>query len=227
MAIFQLSDRIIKPAEKKYGYAEGKDIPFQMGQMNPLLWLDAADADSFTLSGSSVSQWNDKSGNDRHATPTIYNPPQKDGESVVFAENNGLVLTSGLSFSSLSFFIVLFTVDTSYVMFLGGSAYGTVGQSSSGIAISSGFGNPAYRHNGEPVSWANRGQVYTALNNKLSLLSIVGAATNTWSQFILAYYGAGYSFAGKYYEFIAIEGIPNEDDMNEIENHLMKKWSIV
>jgi hypothetical protein len=37
------------------------------------LWLDAADANTLTLSGSSVSQWNDKSGNGYHAsqaTPT-------------------------------------------------------------------------------------------------------------------------------------------------------------
>jgi hypothetical protein len=32
------------------------------------LWLDAADSSTITLSGSNVSQWNDKSGNARHAT---------------------------------------------------------------------------------------------------------------------------------------------------------------
>ena len=32
------------------------------------LWLDAADADTITLNGSNVSQWDDKSGNSRHAT---------------------------------------------------------------------------------------------------------------------------------------------------------------
>lgn len=31
------------------------------------LWLDAADADTITLNGSTVSQWSDKSGNARHA----------------------------------------------------------------------------------------------------------------------------------------------------------------
>lgn len=33
------------------------------------LWLDASDADSVTLSGTSVTEWRDKSGNSRHATP--------------------------------------------------------------------------------------------------------------------------------------------------------------
>ena len=31
------------------------------------LWLDADDADTITLNGSTVSQWDDKSGNDNHA----------------------------------------------------------------------------------------------------------------------------------------------------------------
>ncbi len=34
------------------------------------LWLDAADASTITQSGGAVSQWNDKSGNNRHATAT-------------------------------------------------------------------------------------------------------------------------------------------------------------
>lgn len=35
---------------------------------NCVLWLDAADSTTLTLNGSSVSQWNDKSGNNRNAT---------------------------------------------------------------------------------------------------------------------------------------------------------------
>ena len=37
-------------------------------QITTALWLDAADASTVTLNGSTVSQWNDKSGNERHAT---------------------------------------------------------------------------------------------------------------------------------------------------------------
>lgn len=40
------------------------------------LWLDASDASTITLNGSAVSQWNDKSGNNRHATQaTAANQP--------------------------------------------------------------------------------------------------------------------------------------------------------
>lgn len=37
-------------------------------QITTALWLDAADANTITLNGSTVSQWNDLSGNGRHAT---------------------------------------------------------------------------------------------------------------------------------------------------------------
>lgn len=39
-------------------------------QLTSAVWLDAADAGTITLNGSNVSQWNDKSGNNRHATQT-------------------------------------------------------------------------------------------------------------------------------------------------------------
>ena len=36
--------------------------------INTALWLDGADASTITLNGSTVSQWNDKSGNGRHVS---------------------------------------------------------------------------------------------------------------------------------------------------------------
>lgn len=40
------------------------------------LWLDASDSSTITLNGSTVSQWSDKSGNNRHFTqPTAANQP--------------------------------------------------------------------------------------------------------------------------------------------------------
>ena len=35
------------------------------------LWLDAADADTITLNGSNVSQWDDKSGNGRNVSQAV------------------------------------------------------------------------------------------------------------------------------------------------------------
>lgn len=40
-------------------------------QLTSAVWLDAADSATITLNGSNVSQWNDKSGNNRNATQGI------------------------------------------------------------------------------------------------------------------------------------------------------------
>ena len=42
--------------------------PWTPANITTALWLDAADASTITESGGAVSQWDDKSGNDRHAS---------------------------------------------------------------------------------------------------------------------------------------------------------------
>lgn len=42
-------------------------FPWTPAQISTALWLDAADASTITLNGTTVSQWNDKSGNGRNA----------------------------------------------------------------------------------------------------------------------------------------------------------------
>jgi hypothetical protein len=44
-------------------------------EITTALWLDASDSGTLTLSGSDVTQWADKSGNGRHATPPISAKP--------------------------------------------------------------------------------------------------------------------------------------------------------
>jgi len=66
---------------------------------NLALWLDAADASSITLDGSNnVEQWNDKSGNARHATQaTVLNRPGYAADAV-----NGL---SSLAYTDGKFLV--------------------------------------------------------------------------------------------------------------------------
>lgn len=78
----------------------GRWTPAALGA-NLALWLDAADAGTITLNGSTVSQWNDKSGNARHATqgtaanqPT-YTPSGLGGKPVLtFTGTNFLLKTN-------------------------------------------------------------------------------------------------------------------------------------
>lgn len=77
------------------------------------LWLDAADLSTVTLNGSNVSQWNDKSGNGRHATQSSASiqPGYTTSQSVNFTTATG----SGLKISGLS----------TWICFVVGSALGT------------------------------------------------------------------------------------------------------
>lgn len=61
------------------------------------LWLDGADPTTMTLSGSNVTQWNDKSGNGRHAVAQTAATYDASSSSVVFAGTNYY------SFNNLSF----------------------------------------------------------------------------------------------------------------------------
>ena len=64
MGIYQLTDRIIDPARYPWGW-EG--VLWTPESITTALWLDAADSDTITEVSGAVSQWDDKSGNDRHA----------------------------------------------------------------------------------------------------------------------------------------------------------------
>ena len=76
------------------------------------LWLDAADVSSMTLSSSSVTQWNDKSGNARNyttlGTAPIYS--SADGGSVTFS--NGQALANSTTWPGNGAGVDLFVVST-------------------------------------------------------------------------------------------------------------------
>ena len=55
----------------KIGKAGINGNRFSVLSLSPSLWLDASDSDTITHSAGFVSQWNDKSGNNRHASQAI------------------------------------------------------------------------------------------------------------------------------------------------------------
>jgi hypothetical protein len=67
------------------------------------LWLDASDSGTLTLSGSNVTQWSDKSGNARHATPPLAGKPTYSASginsmgSVVFPSTAAPLVTSSFA----------------------------------------------------------------------------------------------------------------------------------
>jgi hypothetical protein len=104
-------------------------------QFNPIaavpncsLWLDAADPSTFTLSGSNVTQWNDKSGNGRNAT-VFSASPTRGSNSVIFnGSNQGLQTSLSASDATESGFVMVTLNNFSAVNTLLGSANGNGGR---------------------------------------------------------------------------------------------------
>jgi len=72
------------------------------------LWLDAADASTITESGGAVSQWDDKSGNEKHAIQSSSAlRPSYSSNKVIFDGTELMQLPSGLAtLNSVSLFVV-------------------------------------------------------------------------------------------------------------------------
>jgi hypothetical protein len=106
-------------------------VSFQPASFRPTqisgcsVWLDAADLASVVISGTSVTQWNDKSGNSRNFT-SVANPNYianaRNGQGVVRFSNSYLQSPSVALFSSASsggsFFFVFQTTNNSGQSFL-------------------------------------------------------------------------------------------------------------
>ncbi|MBI4291335.1 MAG: hypothetical protein HY661_07650 [Betaproteobacteria bacterium] len=103
-------------------------------ETNLVLWLDADDADSFTLDGDLVDQWNDKSASANHAVPAtvgaVDRRPTKTGSSVVFStagNAKGLVCASLFigATSPFSYYLVWKRVaqNNEIILHDGGSTY--------------------------------------------------------------------------------------------------------
>lgn len=89
-------------------------VPWTPAELSTAIWLDAADAATITLNGSSVSQWNDKSGNGRHATqatasqqPTYLSAAVNSKNAISFdGSNDRLFRVGSFTVSSYSCFVI-------------------------------------------------------------------------------------------------------------------------
>lgn len=204
--------------------------------LSPALWLDAYDVSTITLVSNAVSQWADKSGNNRHATQSIsgIRPTYTIGESVDF-NAQGLVISTFPSISNGTFFAVQNTSDSTYLLLTSNDSlsYSYVGHSGSTIPnYQAGFGTPVYYQNGNAVSWSNRGQVYTALHNATNVVGATGIAMGSaWnSNFRIGYYTTAnpeFHFQGTLKELIIFPNALSTVNRQHIEGYLAWKWSTV
>jgi hypothetical protein len=158
-------------------------IPWTPTALSTALWLDANDASTITLNGSTVSQWRDKSGNARHASQaTVANQPMYsatefngNGRIRFDGTNDSLSIASTALFSSgnanLSMFFVYSSIASSgygaiFANYIAGNL--EVLYATSGL----GYAMPWGLYNNAPMDLASGGYVQ---NKK----SIIGAIRNS------------------------------------------------
>jgi hypothetical protein len=224
-------------------------------QITTSLWLDAADASTITLNSTTVSQWNDKSGNSRNfSQATAGNQPtyQASGinskPSVAFTGSNDNFMTASSVLSSGSTAGSIFWVQTteadpgSNANNLGCLIPNTWGGDgpdnhitwNDGNIYFSGFSTTRFTVGNPSVSFtAPRILHHQSTNGSVAFYidgsSFFTSASNTFSNPASTKRIGGtvsYRFTGQVAELIVLSNIPTTTERQLIEGYLAWKWEL-
>ena len=212
------------------------------------LWLDANDSSTITLNGSTVSQWDDKSGNDYHVSQgTASNQPTLTS-SVLNSKNvlrfdGGDYLTNasatpvGGSTNRTIFVVFNYTgSDIRYAFMLGPSA-GSAGDNfgiTQEIAVRVQFGNRIWSSSvgssHSIVSIVLDGTSTTDISawqngTSLGVSSTLSNTVNTQSSFGVGGQGAS-MLIGDVAEVLVYSSALSTSDRESVESYLSNKWGI-
>lgn len=207
------------------------------------LWLDADDTATFTLNGSSVVQWNDKSGNSRHASEgTAANQPTYKATDAVLGGKPSVgaetpIGTIGLRTPSLtarSWFIVAaygtgvetqFPASPVYPTLLSGPGVNGIERAGMGLAAEAGWFSSAWA----PYPFVNGAATVslTALPMPMSILNFTGSAAVTQNWNIGCNFNTpNRSWNGPLGEIVAASDILSTEDRQKLEGYLAHKWGL-
>lgn len=218
------------------------------------LWLDADDSDTITLNGSTVSQWNDKSGNDYNVSQgTASNQPTYqsavlNSKSVVRFDgtNDRLFNTTAqpVSGSNNRTIFIVFSCNsaspTDYSLYFGPSngGYGEVMGISQEIAVRVNQGNRVFDQSNSDGSHAFVTFIQNGTNisnfdawkngTALSATSTLSRELNTGTGLYLGSHGDNSSFLdGDIAEIIVYNSALSTSDRESVESYLSTKWGIL
>jgi hypothetical protein len=211
------------------------------------LWLDAADATTFTFSsGSNLSQWRDKSGSNNHATATVGPLYSASSNSVYFVgnANSYMNLPDGtLPSGNSPYFIIAVTTPLSGGFHLIGAGLPGANQ-----VLSPGWNLPndlfdAWFSNdlnaATAITFTNRQSMLEFNYNQTTRTIYVegtsvgsGAASNrnsgTTSNVLAAYLSAGTPYTPMYLnEMIVYSNVITTVQRQQVEGYLAWKWNLV
>lgn len=218
------------------------------------LWLDAADASTITLNGSTVSQWRDKSGNNRHvAQPTAAKQPTyttagQNGRNVLTFDGNQRSLfassaTVNIPHPFSRFFAGQFLAKSNQSVVFDSDDHNTQclfynGESGSNWTVANGiapnFAFYAYGTrdflNHQHFHVVNGSSSYWGLDGS-SLTGPLNAGPGTQVGIrvghVRAELSAIYAFQGRIFELVYASGIMSASDRQKLEGYLAWKWGLV
>ena len=209
------------------------------------MWLDGADQSSMTLSGSSVTQWRDKSGNGYHALPNV------GGSAITMGTLNNL---SAITFPAAS--TAAFLPSSSLSVGSGGYSVFLIANltsfASGGTRIYSADGIQAFIDVSSPpiLSLYNGGFLsssftviadtpfiysYTISSTASGLwkngisAGTTGGATSIISNFYIGNFNseARFSFTGQMGDFLIFNTALTTSQRQQVEGYLAHKWGLV
>lgn len=214
------------------------------------LWLDAADTDTVITESGAVSQWNDKSGNNRHATQsTAANRPAYTANGLT--NKNVITFNAGSSTRLSSALSAVSATESSFIVANANSA--NTGQQS--LLASSASGGRQFRLSSTTASlliqatasvgasnsnapkdaatifncaYLNSGNSTsfffngTSAGTATSGNSFSGAGTTS----VGAQGGGGEGLTGYIAEIVVLQSAPSTDTRQRIEGYLAHKWGL-
>ncbi|MEI6176223.1 MAG: S8 family serine peptidase [Verrucomicrobiota bacterium] len=231
-----------------------QSTPWSPAQLTPQLWLDADDASTITLNGATgttVSEWRDKSGNTRHAAQTTEtSQPTRtaaalNGKSVLTFDGTTdfLNLGTGLDFlAGVSHSAFIVTKPTTF-----SNIYGAASGNAGANSLHVGFNGATYRMNywGNdygPTRTANFvagsanivNYIWTSGTSKQILANGKSEGTNASAGVIGTMSGGGRigNIVGQGYiggdiaEMVFVTGAVSTTDRESMEGYLAHKWGL-
>jgi len=250
LTVINLSTSLITATSARFNWEAGTPALWTPAEITTALWLDGADADTITLNSGNVSQWDDKSGNARHATQAssaqqpLYDLASLNGKNTLAFDLDYLTTPASLTQPTSYFFVAradgTARSDRCYVI-------DGVNSTNRNIIAMSGTGTSTLA---QPLSiwasnWLNSGfitgdnawrQHAAVFNGSISELWVDADLKNTGSLPIVnasngLNIGTNLSanadwLIGNVAELIAIDSLVSQSDREKIEGYLAWKWEL-
>ena len=204
---------------------------FDVNDLSPALWLDAADASTITESGGKVSQWDDKSGNNNHLSQSNssyqpqYNPTQLNGQGGVDFHQNKKLFSSDTP--TIKYVITVIEAQsatwTGFHSMLDGRSGRIGGLRQSG---QTGF------HNEPLAKWEdgviNTDNIFNSIDNPhiIGYTPTSNASPISGGLTVGSYDSTNSGGNATQYEIIALSSEPSQEDRQKLEGYLAHKWGL-